>query len=62
MTPQRVKDDSYAVNSNEKIIERNICVKMEVSESSENATKNVTVEDFHGLGIYTKTYNKWYLF
>lgn len=55
MTPGKVKDDRYAVNSNEKIIERNVHVKMEVSESGEIGTKKVAVEIFCVFGIYTKT-------
>ena len=60
MTPQKVKDGSYTVNSNQKIIEK--CSYKGLSERDwRKWYKNEAVEDFRVLGLYIKTHNKWYL-
>lgn len=44
----------------EKVIRRNMHVKLEISEGR-GAAKRTAVEDYRVLAIYTKTYNKWFL-
>ena len=43
-----------------KIIQRNTHVKVEISEGR-GASAMKAVEDYRVLGIYTKTYNKWFV-
>lgn len=43
--------------TNEKIIKRNVLISMEVKDKN----NQMQTRDFRVLGIYTKSYNKWYL-
>ena len=53
---------SELVEPQEKIIERNVHVKVEVTEKGNNVgPSKKAIEDYRVLGIYTKTYNKWFL-
>lgn len=48
-------------NSNDKIIERNIHVKVEMKEKRHNQGPLCDLVDYRVLAVDTKTYNKWYL-
>ena len=59
--PRPAEDSSSEASSpDEKIIQRNTHVKVEISEGR-GASAMKAVEDYRVLGIYTKSYNKWFV-
>lgn len=58
--PKPTGIEANDVNLSEKIIERNMHVKVKIEEGK-GTTLVSAVEDYRVLGMYTKTYNKWFV-
>ena len=48
------------VTLHSQIIERNMHVKVQMSEDK-GGTILTAIEDYRVMGMYTKTYNKWFM-
>ena len=59
LTP-KLSDSPADVDSSEKEKERNVHVKLEMKEKVTGMAEKREIVDYRVLGIYTKTYNKWY--